>query len=116
MEMRFNYMAASNLIHLTSQNFSEEVIDSPVPVLIDYWAPWCAPCLLVAPMLEGIAEKYKGKLKIGKLDVDEQTSIAAKYRIMSIPTLHLFKDGELVKQVVGAIPANEVEKMISEYI
>ena len=90
MEMEFN-----------DQNFEAEVLKSDKPVLVDFWAPWCGPCRMVAPVIEELAEEVKDKFKVGKLNVDESPQTAQKYGIMSIPTLIIFKDGEVVKQMAG---------------
>ncbi len=88
-------------VELTMQNFEEEVIKSDVPVLVDFWATWCGPCRMIAPEVERIAEEYDGKVKVGKVNVDEEEELAIKYRVASIPTLILFKDGEAAKSSVG---------------
>ena len=92
------------VIDVTDQNFDGEVIKSTLPVLVDLWAPWCGPCRMVAPVVEGLAEKYEGKVKFCRLNVDENQQTAAKYQIMSIPTLMFFKGGEVVDTVIGAVP------------
>jgi thioredoxin 1 len=109
-------MASANIIKIVTDNYTQEVENSSVPILVDFWAPWCAPCRAVAPILEQLAEKYSDKIKIGKLDVDEEPSLAYKFRVMSIPTLILFKDGKVVKQVVGLRPIQELEDMIKNVI
>ncbi len=99
-------------IHLTQSNWEEEVLNSDIPVLVDFWAPWCGPCRMVAPVVSEIAEEYKGKLKVGKLNTDEEPEIAVRYGIMSIPTLMIFKKGEVVDQIIGAVPKEYlVEKL-----
>ncbi len=99
-------------IHLTQSNWEEEVLNSDIPVLVDFWAPWCGPCRMVAPVVSEIAEEYKGKLKVGKLNTDEEPEIAVRYGIMSIPTLMIFKNGEVVDQIIGAVPKEYlVEKL-----
>ena len=95
----------------TDDNFTEELAGD-VPVLVDFWAPWCGPCRMVAPMVEEIARKYAGRLKVVKLNVDEGPQVASKYRIQGIPTLGIFKDGELVNQIVGAVPQEQLESAI----
>jgi thioredoxin 1 len=88
-------------VTLTDSNFEEEVIKSTIPVLVDFWAVWCGPCQMQNPILEDVAKEYKGKVKVGKLNVDENPNTAGKYGVMSIPTLMIFKDGQIVKQMVG---------------
>ena len=99
-------------VTITKDNFEEEVTNADVPVLLDFWADWCMPCKMVAPVLEELAGEYEGKLKIGKVDVDSQQELASKYNIVSIPTLLLMKDGDVVKQQVGAVPKPQIEDMI----
>ncbi len=91
-------------IELTDDNFEQEVLQSELPILVDFWAPWCGPCRIIAPILEELAEELEGKARIGKLNVDENPRIAMQYGIRSIPTLVFFKDGEPVDGVIGAVP------------
>jgi thioredoxin 1 len=93
-----------NAVAVTDQSFQSEVLNAQTPVLVDFWAEWCGPCRAVAPMVEEIAAEYKGKLKVVKVDVDESTDVAARYRIQSIPTLIVFKGGQEVERVIGAVP------------
>ena len=93
-----------NAVAVTDQSFQSEVLDSPVPVLVDFWAAWCGPCRAVAPIVEEIAAEYRGQLKVVKVDVDESQDVAGRYRIQSIPTLMVFKGGQEVERVVGAVP------------
>lgn len=100
------------LIEITDDNFENEVIKSDLPVLIDFWAVWCGPCKMVAPIVEELATEYDGKAKIGKLDVDSNQQTSIKFGVRSIPTLLLFKDGELKDTIIGAVPkTNIVEKL-----
>ncbi len=99
-------------IVLTEQNFDEEVLHSPLPVLVDFWATWCGPCRMIAPVVAEIAEEREGTLKVGKVDVDEQPGLAARFSVMSIPTLLVFQNGELVNTFVGAIPKPMIENLI----
>ena len=98
------------------QNFEAEVLNSPVPVLVDFWAAWCAPCRMLAPVVEDIAEKYEGKAKIVKLNVDENTLTSGKYNIKGIPTLLLFKDGVIKEQIVGNTTKGTISKMIDNHL
>ena len=100
-------------INLTNQNFEEEVLKSELPVLVDFFATWCGPCKMIAPVIEGIAESYEGKVKVGKVNVDEENELAMKYQILSIPTLVLFKEGKIVKTKVGLSSKSEIEDMIN---
>lgn len=99
-------------IKITESNFEQEVMGSSVPVLLDFWADWCGPCRMLAPVLAEIAESYAGKVKVGKVNVDEEPELAGRYRISSIPTLLVFKNGELVDQSVGVRPKESIEAMI----
>ncbi len=97
-------MAATKTVDVTDESFPSEVLESDIPVLVDYWAAWCGPCRMAAPVLEKIAEEYEGRLKVCRVNVDENREVAGQYRIMSIPTMLLFKDGELVDQITGVTP------------
>ena len=99
-------------IIITNKNFEEEVLKSDIPVLVDFWATWCGLCRMLAPIIEEIANEYEGKIKVGKVDVDQQAEIAMKYGIMSIPTLIYFKDGQPVAQSLGYKPKAQIEAMI----
>jgi thioredoxin 1 len=102
-------METDKMIEVTDASFENEVLQSDIPVLVDYWAPWCGPCKMAAPVLEKIADEYEGRLKICKVNVDEQREVASRYRIMSIPTMFLFKEGELVSQIMGVTPNFEAD-------
>ncbi len=99
-------------IKITKRNFQKEVMESPVPVLVDFWAPWCGPCRMLAPTLEEIAENSQGKLKVAKVNVDEEQELANNFRIMSIPTLMVFKDGKLTNRVTGLRPKEMIMSLI----
>jgi thioredoxin 1 len=101
---------------LTDQNFDAEVLQSETPVLVDFWAVWCGPCKMIAPVVEEIAGEYAGKLKVGKLDVDNNNSTAARYNIRGIPTLLLFKGGNVVDQIVGAVGKSQIRKTIDAHV
>jgi len=103
-------------VKITTNNFKKEVIDSDKPVLVDFWAPWCGPCKMIAPYLEELAKEYAGKLKVCKLNVDEAPGLATKYSIMSIPALLLFKDGKIMEKRVGAMNKRELEKFSRAYL
>ena len=100
------------VVTLTDKNFEEEVNSSTVPVLVDYWAEWCGPCKMIGPLVEEMAEEYSNRLKVGKLDVDENQSSASKQNVMSIPTLLIFKEGEVVAQQIGAVNKTQITEFI----
>lgn len=99
-------------IKLTDQNFEQEVLHADMPVLVDFWASWCGPCRMLAPVIADIAEEYAGKVKVGKVNVDEQPNLANRYGIASIPTVMLFKNGEVVNTSLGYRPKNDLETML----
>lgn len=99
-------------LKITRENFENEVMKSNIPVLIDFWAPWCGPCRMMGPIIEQLAEEYEGKAKVGKVNVDEEGELSQAFGVMSIPTIVLVKDGKVVKQVVGARPKAEMEAML----
>lgn len=103
-------------VTITDQNFETEVLKSDQPVLIDFWAVWCGPCRAIAPIVEQLAGEYEGKVKIGKLDVDENPDTAVKYGVRSIPTLLLFKNGQVVDTIIGAVQKNVIVHKITPYI
>lgn len=101
---------------ITDNDFATEVLNSDLPVLVDFWADWCAPCRMLEPTIEALTERYRGKVKFYKLNVDDNPETTAKYKIMSIPTLIIFKDGKPVAQIVGVRSKEEIEKIIEENI
>lgn len=105
-----------NELVITEENFEEEVIKSNIPVLIDFWAEWCGPCKILSPTVDELAKDYEGKLKVGKINVDEQGNLAMRYNVMSIPTLKFFKDGNIVGELVGAAPKSTIEAEINKHI
>ncbi|MGQ9630711.1 MAG: thioredoxin TrxA [bacterium] len=107
---------AGNIRILTDSNFDDEVLKSDRPVLVDFWAPWCGPCRMVSPIVEEIAREYDGKLKVGKLNTDENPEITTKYGIRSIPTLLFFKGGKIVETVIGAVPKGKLQKVVDATI
>ena len=109
-------MIAMAELTITQQNFEQEVLLAKEPVLVDFWATWCGPCRMMAPVIEELAEEYDGKVKIGKLDVDENSDIAARYGVMSIPTIILFKNGEVFSKSVGLQDKEVLENAIKEML
>lgn len=101
---------------LTDKNFKKEVLESDLPFLVDFWAPWCGPCQMIAPVIKEIAKEFEGKLKVGKLNVDENKESAGNYNIMSIPALLIFKDGKVVDQMIGALPKNRIIEHLKKFI
>ncbi len=109
-------MASHNIVVVGDSNFDDEVSKSDVPVLVDFWAPWCAPCNMLAPIVEELAEEYKGKVKICKLNVDENPSVPGRFGIRGIPTLILFKDGKIVEQIVGLVPKATIKEILDKVV
>ena len=106
----------ANEITISNDNFTTEVIESEIPVVVDFWAEWCGPCKMIGPILEKLSEDYEGKLKVAKVNVDENGELAQKYSVVSIPMLLLFKNGEVIKQQVGAVPRETIESMFKDHI
>jgi thioredoxin 1 len=104
------------VIKLDKTNFSQEVLDSSVPVIVDFWASWCGPCKVLSPIIDEIAIEYKDKIKFAKVNVDDEPELAQKYGIMSIPTLLFFKSGVIVKSVVGAVPKSYLKTQIDQFL
>jgi thioredoxin 1 len=109
-------MAGKNTMVFTDQNFESEVLKSDKPVLVDFWAEWCAPCRMMAPTVEALAEQYAARAKVGKLNVDENQSVTARYQIRGIPTLLVFKNGEIQEQYVGATSKDVIVKMLERHL
>jgi len=107
---------AENLIEFTDDNFDTEVLKSNLPVLVDFWAEWCGPCKMIAPIVEEIAGDYAGKVKVGKVNVDFNNQVAMQYGIRGIPALLVFKDGAVANQIVGAVPKNDITQILDEVI
>ena len=99
-------------VHVTEQSFDQEVVKAETPVLVDFWAEWCGPCRLIAPIVEDFAREYEGKLKVAKVDVDDNQNLAMKFSIMSIPMLGVFKGGQLVERIVGYMPKGELKRRV----
>ena len=106
----------SECITITGANFESEVAQSPVPVLLDFWAAWCGPCRMIGPIVEQLAGEYEGRIKVGKVNVDEETDIASRHGIVSIPTLVVYKDGQIANQAVGAIPKQSIEALFKDLV
>lgn len=103
-------------ITISGENFEAEVLNSPIPVLLDFWAPWCGPCKMIGPVIGQIAGEYEGRIKVGKINIDEQPDLANRHGVVSIPTLMIYKDGNIVNQGVGAIPKSNIEALFRDYI
>ena len=104
------------MIEFTEQNFDEQVLKSDQPVLVEFWAPWCAPCRMMAATVEAVAGEYSGRAKVGKLNVDDNQSLASRYNIRGIPALLLFKGGQIREQLVGAYPKDVIVKMLEKHL
>ncbi|MCZ6752167.1 MAG: thioredoxin [Acidobacteria bacterium] len=109
-------MAGNNVMEFTDQSFEQEVLKADQPVLVDFWAAWCGPCRMIAPAVESLADEYKGKAKVGKVNVDENSATPGRYNIRSIPTLLLFKGGEVQEQIVGLKSRDELADLLKKYL
>jgi len=107
---------SEKVLNFTKDNFEKEVLQSDKPVLVDFWAAWCGPCRMVAPIVSQIANEYDGRVKVGKVNVDDENELAQKYRIMSIPTLIVFKNGKLVDSVIGARSKEDLSRMLDNHL
>ncbi len=108
--------AEQNILHFTDANFTSEVLASGQPVLVDFWAPWCGPCHVLAPAIEKLAAKYEGTIKFGKVNVDENQSTAGTYAIQSIPTVLLFQNGQVVDRLIGVRPIQQYEQVLAKVV
>ncbi len=107
-------MASEKIIALNEENFEAEVLQGDMPVLVDFWAPWCGPCRMISPIMDELAEEYEGRAKICKVNVDEAAGLAKQYKVLSVPTLFLFKDGVKIERIGGARPKDAFKELIDE--
>ncbi len=109
-------MASDKIVELTDDNFKSEILESDTPALVDFWAVWCGPCRQIAPMVEQLASEYEGKLKVGKMDIDHHQIVPQSFGIRSIPTLLVFKGGEVVETIIGALPKSKIEAKLTAHL
>jgi len=107
-------MAAENIFEVSDGNFEKEVLQSEIPVLVDFWAPWCGPCRAIAPVIDELAGEYAGKLKVGKCNVDDNPKTPSQYQIRAIPTLIIFKDGKISEQITGAVAKSQIVSAVAK--
>lgn len=111
-----SFMASTSIFEVTDTNFDQDVLKSDQPVLIDFWAAWCGPCKALAPVVDQVAEAYKGRIKVVKMDIDSNPAIPQRYGVRGIPTLLLFKNGQVQEQIVGNVPREKIEKAIDKHL
>src|SRR4026209_2558138 len=109
-------MASANVLELTDDNFKTQVLKADVPTLVDFWAVWCGPCRQIAPLVDALADEYKGRVRFGKMDVDHNQIVATQYGIKSIPALLIFKGGKVVGQVIGTVPRSKLEAELQKHL
>jgi thioredoxin 1 len=109
-------MASDNVVTFKDESFEAQVLKSDVPVLVDFWATWCAPCRAIAPHVEAVAEQFKGQVKVGKLDIDSDPGAPSRFGVRAVPTLILFKDGRPVDQIIGGVPRSRLEEMVKKHL
>jgi thioredoxin 1 len=109
-------MAGNGIVEVTDANFDQDVLKSDTPVLVDFWATWCGPCRAIAPIVEELAKDYQGKIKVGKMDVDSNMATPQRYRVTGIPTLLVFKGGQVVEQIVGYKPKETIAQTLNKYV